>query len=371
MLLDPRRLGARVADRRRAARRSRRDVADHAAAETHGSALELFSRPARDRRAARRRSSRELRAGLAADLAPLGLRAAVAGTHPFAQWSDVEVSPGARYQSIYDSMRELARREPTFALHVHVAVPGPRGGGPRAARAARARAAAARARRELAVLAGPRHRPRVGARARLRHVPARRHPAAVRRLRRVRRGDRRAAALRRLPRADVPVVGRAAAAEARHDRGADHGRPDARGRQRGARRARPVRSCGSRRLEGYADEEIARRPEVLDENRFLATRDGMRAEFIDPERDGRRPARDDPRASCSPRSGRTPRRSAARPSWPRCPRSPPSPATTASGCSPASRRATRSGPGSAAWSPRWRPTSAPGCRRRPSPSASG
>ena len=35
------------------------------------------------------------------------------------------MSPGARYQSIYDSMRELARREPTFALHVHVAVPDP------------------------------------------------------------------------------------------------------------------------------------------------------------------------------------------------------------------------------------------------------
>ena len=31
---------------------------------------------------------------------------------------------------------------------------------------------------------------------------------------------------------------------------------------------------------------------MLEENRFLATRDGMRAEFIDPERNGRRPARD-------------------------------------------------------------------------------
>ena len=29
---------------------------------------------------------------------------------------------------------------------------------------------------------------------------------------------------------------------------------------------------------------------MLDENRFLATRDGMRAEFLDPEREGRRPA---------------------------------------------------------------------------------
>ncbi len=51
------------------------------------------------------------------------MAAAVAGTHPLASWEDTEVSPGARYQFLYASMRELARREPTFALHVHVAVP--------------------------------------------------------------------------------------------------------------------------------------------------------------------------------------------------------------------------------------------------------
>ena len=55
--------------------------------------------------------------------------------------------------------------------------------------------------------------------------------------------------------------------------------------------------------EGYADEAIACRPEVLDENRFLATRDGMRAEFIDPEHETRRPARailDELLAACAP-----------------------------------------------------------------------
>ena len=100
------------------------NVADHAAAETHGSALELFTRPHATVAGAAGELA-DLRAGLAADLEPLGLRAAVAGTHAFAQWRDIEVSPGARYQSIYDTMRELARREPTFALHVHVAVPDP------------------------------------------------------------------------------------------------------------------------------------------------------------------------------------------------------------------------------------------------------
>jgi glutamate---cysteine ligase / carboxylate-amine ligase len=101
-----------------------RPVADRAAAETHGSAIELASRPHRTAAAAADEVA-DLRRRLAGDLGRLGLRAAVAGTHPFAQWRDIRVSAGARYQSIYDSMRELARREPTFALHVHIGVPEP------------------------------------------------------------------------------------------------------------------------------------------------------------------------------------------------------------------------------------------------------
>jgi glutamate---cysteine ligase / carboxylate-amine ligase len=100
------------------------DVRANVRAETHGSALELATDPHRDVGSATAQL-RRLRAQLAAVLEPLGLRAAVAGTHPFTRWEDVEVSPGARYQFLYASMRELARREPTFGLHVHVAVPGP------------------------------------------------------------------------------------------------------------------------------------------------------------------------------------------------------------------------------------------------------
>src|ERR671925_580343 len=53
------------------------------------------------------------------------LRVATAGTHPFAVWHNIVVSSGSRYQFVYGSMRELARREPTFALHVHVGVEDP------------------------------------------------------------------------------------------------------------------------------------------------------------------------------------------------------------------------------------------------------
>jgi len=55
----------------------------------------------------------------------MALRSAVAGTHPLAVWQETQVSRGRRYQRLYGSMRELARREPTFALHVHVGVGDP------------------------------------------------------------------------------------------------------------------------------------------------------------------------------------------------------------------------------------------------------
>ena len=45
--------------------------------------------------------------------------------HPTTVWQETRISGGERYQQLYASLRELARREPTFALHVHVAVPDP------------------------------------------------------------------------------------------------------------------------------------------------------------------------------------------------------------------------------------------------------
>jgi glutamate---cysteine ligase / carboxylate-amine ligase len=62
------------------------------------------------------------RAQLAGALAAQGLQAAVAGTHPSAVWSDTVVSSHPRFRDIGESMRVLARREPTMALHVHVGI---------------------------------------------------------------------------------------------------------------------------------------------------------------------------------------------------------------------------------------------------------
>jgi carboxylate-amine ligase len=99
-------------------------LASHTSTETHGSALELRTDP--HRTVSDGLTELEaLRGELARELAPLGMRAAVAGLHPFTSWQDTRISGGDRYRFLYGSMRELARREPTFALHVHVAVPDP------------------------------------------------------------------------------------------------------------------------------------------------------------------------------------------------------------------------------------------------------
>lgn len=97
-------------------------MAGRASAETHACAIELATRPHPEVRGTAAELAR-LRRMLDRTLDGLGLRAAVAGTHPTAVWDDVEPSSGARYRRIHASMCALARREPTFALHIHVAVP--------------------------------------------------------------------------------------------------------------------------------------------------------------------------------------------------------------------------------------------------------
>jgi gamma-glutamyl:cysteine ligase YbdK (ATP-grasp superfamily) len=54
-----------------------------------------------------------LRARLAHELAAMGLLAASSGTYPLAHPGEFRVSTGARYGAIGESMRGLARREPT------------------------------------------------------------------------------------------------------------------------------------------------------------------------------------------------------------------------------------------------------------------
>jgi carboxylate-amine ligase len=98
------------------------ELRDHVSSETHSSAAELRTGVHTTVADAVAELGR-LRSQLSAVCGSLGLAAATAGTHPSAVWHEMAVSTRERHQEVYGSMRELARREPTFALHVHIGLP--------------------------------------------------------------------------------------------------------------------------------------------------------------------------------------------------------------------------------------------------------
>jgi len=98
------------------------ELRERASSETHASAVELRT-GVHATVAEAVAELGQLRAVLSGVLDGLGLVAGGSGTHPSAVWHEMQVSSRERHQQVYGSMRELARREPTFALHVHVGVP--------------------------------------------------------------------------------------------------------------------------------------------------------------------------------------------------------------------------------------------------------
>jgi glutamate---cysteine ligase / carboxylate-amine ligase len=100
------------------------ELEEHVTAETQRSIIELSSSP-HERVEELARELADLRRELESALGSLGLRPACAGTHPFTVWHETAVTVEPRYQLVYGSMRELARREPTLGLHVHVGVEDP------------------------------------------------------------------------------------------------------------------------------------------------------------------------------------------------------------------------------------------------------
>jgi carboxylate-amine ligase len=98
------------------------DLAVCASPETHAAVIELATGIHQDVGAATAELA-ALRAKLADELRPMALCAACAGTYPLLSSGDDQVSGSERYRMVSDSMRALARREPTLALHVHVGIP--------------------------------------------------------------------------------------------------------------------------------------------------------------------------------------------------------------------------------------------------------
>ena len=151
------------------------------------------------------------------------------------------VSPAERYQLVHRTMRGIARREPTFALHVHIGVADPES----------AIRLLNRLRAHLPLLlalsaSSPLWRGRATGLASNRTIlfqafPRTGLPRHFDGLRRLGAHRRPAPALGRDPGADLPVVGRATAAPLRHHRSTHHGRPTATAGHR-----RPVRARASR-----------------------------------------------------------------------------------------------------------------------------
>ena len=100
------------------------DLSEHVAPETHAGVLELVTGVHTDVRGVMAELNR-LRDRFAHELETMGLCAATAGTHPLATPADGQVSGSPRYRHVGESMRVLARREPTMALHVHIGIPDP------------------------------------------------------------------------------------------------------------------------------------------------------------------------------------------------------------------------------------------------------
>lgn len=123
MLLDPRDWA--LADRIEAVLAALpAELAPWVRSETHQAVVELATAP-HATVAATAAQLRALRRRLARALPAAGVVAAAAGLHPFSSRPITPITARRRHLAVDGTMRALARREPTYALHVHVGVPDP------------------------------------------------------------------------------------------------------------------------------------------------------------------------------------------------------------------------------------------------------
>ena len=123
MLLEPRDWSLAQASDEVLARLSGQ-LSAHTFPETHAAVVELATGIHPDVAAVVAELT-SLRTRLAHELGAIELSVAAAGTHPLTVREETKLSRASRYRALDDSLRVLARREPTMALHVHVGVPSP------------------------------------------------------------------------------------------------------------------------------------------------------------------------------------------------------------------------------------------------------
>ncbi len=96
----------------------------HSSPEMHAAVLELATGIHPDVAGAIQELS-GLRTQLDREVRAMGLLAASLGTYPLSSNGETRISRAARSEIVGESMRMLARREPTLALHIHIGIPDP------------------------------------------------------------------------------------------------------------------------------------------------------------------------------------------------------------------------------------------------------
>lgn len=89
--------------------------------EMHQSVVETGTGICRDIRQARSEIC-ELRGALSQLARKGGMRIVGAGTHPFSDWQQQEITDGDRYKGIVEDLQDVARGNLIFGLHVHVGI---------------------------------------------------------------------------------------------------------------------------------------------------------------------------------------------------------------------------------------------------------
>jgi glutamate---cysteine ligase / carboxylate-amine ligase len=96
-------------------------LAEHVKPEMHQSVIEIGTGVCDNVQQARQdlRSIRRQMITLARDS---GLRISGGGTHPFALWREQEIYPDERYRTIVEDLKQVARANLIFGLHIHIGV---------------------------------------------------------------------------------------------------------------------------------------------------------------------------------------------------------------------------------------------------------
>jgi carboxylate-amine ligase len=89
--------------------------------EMHQSVVETGTGICRDIKQARQEIC-ELRGGLNSLAHKGGMRIVAAGTHPFSDWKQQQITDGDRYKGIVEDLQDVARANLIFGLHVHVGI---------------------------------------------------------------------------------------------------------------------------------------------------------------------------------------------------------------------------------------------------------